>query len=300
MTAKPVAAGTPGPALPLELAAGAAGGNAAAGPASAAKKTAAASSAVGEAASAKAARARTANPGAGRSGAKLGKTVDKALGKKPPAAASAPRARASGGSGTSATSGYSSAAATQASGEWAFLQDKNLPIEEKVFRYMMLLQRKADTELQQFLEATGPGGKAATSSAKQGTSLFDIAKAIVPALGLAEGLIGEAGLKKLATQLAGPVLAAAATAAGMPALAPVALQLGGSMAQMAFQDVGARSTSGSTSSTPTANEYSKMSDKEKALWLQHLMEKQQAMFTAASNTLKCMHDTQMAAISNIR
>jgi len=290
MTAKPVTAGAPGPALPMEVEAGAAGGAAPAGPGGAPKKAEAA----------RATKARTTGPGAPRSGAKLGKAVDKALGQvKQPATPSASKPKASGGSGTRSTSGYSNAA-PQPTGEWAFLQDKGLSIEEKVFRYMMLLQKKADTELQQFLEATGPGGKAATSSAKQGSSLFDIAKVIVPALGLAEGLIGEAGLKKLATQVAGPVLAAAATAAGLPALAPVALQLGSSMAQMAFQDVGARSASSSSTTAPAANEYSRMSDKEKALWLQHLMEKQQAMFTAASNTLKCMHDTQMAAIQNIR
>jgi len=288
MTAKPVTAGAPGPALPMEVEAGAAGSAAAAGPSGAPKK----------AATAQAANTKAPGAGVARSGGRLGKTVDKALGQKPPAPASAPKTRATGGGGASSTSGYSNAA-TQATGEWAFLQDKNLPIEEKVFRYMMLLQKKADAELQQFLEATGPGGKASPSSAKQGSSLFDIAKAIVPALGLAESLIGEAGLKKLATQMAGPVLAAAATAAGLPALAPVALQLGSSMAQLAFQDVGARSAS-SSSSAPAANEYSRMGDKEKALWLQHLMEKQQAMFTAVSNTLKCAHDTQMAAIQNIR
>ncbi|MBI5070342.1 MAG: hypothetical protein HZB56_19060 [Deltaproteobacteria bacterium] len=297
MTAKPVAAGRTGPAIPIENDAGPAATATAAGAAAATRMAEAGKK---EVAKAGARRSGPAPSGAARGRGKLGKSVDKALGKvKQQAPAAARRAGGAQGRATTGATGYStSAAATAATGEWAFLQDKNLSIDEKLFRYMMLLQKKADTELQQFLEATGPGAKGGTSSSK-GTSLFDVAKAVIPALGLAESLIGEAGLKKLAGQLAGPVLAAAATAAGLPALAPAALQVGSSLVQMAFQDVGSRAATG-TSTAPAANEYSKMTDEQRTLWLQHLLEKQKAMFTAVSNTLRCMHDTQMAAIGNIR
>lgn len=298
MTAKPVAAGRSGPAIPIETDAGPAAGTPGAAPAGGTKKAQAPKT---EASRAGARKAGPASTGSARPGGALGKTVDKALGKaKAQKPASGPAAKPPSGQQSRTTStGYATTAAGGTTGEWAFLQDKNLSIDEKLFRYMMLLQKKAEAELEQFLEATGPAAKGGTTTSSRGTSLFDVAKAVVPALGLAESLIGEAGLKKLAGQLAGPVLAAAATAAGLPALAPAALQIGNSLAQLAFQDVGARSGTGATTA-PAANEYSKMTDEQRTLWLQHLLEKQKAMFTAVSNTLRSMHDTQMAAIHNIR
>lgn len=298
MTPKPVAAGGAAPTLPPDLEAG---GAAKTGPALPPRT-----------ADAKKAGARASGPprssGSGQAprAEKLGKTVDKALGKAKapgPSARSTPSAR--GGSGTAATSGYGSA--SQATGEWAFLQDKGISIEEKLFRFLMLVQKKNDAELVKKMEeykarfASQSKGTGGTSGSK-GTSFFDVLKGAVPFVGAVASLIGEAGVKRLLGQVSGPVLAALATAAGMPYLAPVALQFGGDLAGLAFVDVGGKPASaGGSSGSGGASAAGDSPDEKVAMFeLQRLAEKQQAMFTAISNTLKCMHDTQMSAIHNIR
>jgi len=271
----------------MELAAASAGD--AAGPISAPRK----------AETAKAGKARASGPGAPRNGARLGKAVDKALGRvKPPATTAASKPKGSGGTGSA--SGYSSAAA-QATGEWAFLQDRGLSIEEKLFRFLMLVQKKNDAELVKKMEEYKArftnSASSSGSSGTKGMSLFDAIKT-TPFVGAVAGLIGEAGVKKLATQLSGPVMAAAATALGMPHLAPLALRYGGDLAELAFKDLGGTAATSGSGGTRASGD---SPDEKVAMFeLQRLAEKQQAMFTAISNTLKCMHDTQMSAIHNIR
>jgi hypothetical protein len=133
------------------------------------------------------------------------------------------------------------------------------------------------------------------SAAKKGTSLFDVVKSVVPALGLAEKLVGESGIKKIASQLGGPVLAAAATAVGMPELAPLALKYGGDLAGLAFKDLGGSSGSGAAPAAAGSPD-----EKLAMLELQVLVEKQQRMFEAVSGTLKALHDTAMDEIHNLR
>jgi len=297
MTPKPVAAGGAGPALPMELEAGAA---AKTGPTLPPKMAEAK-----KAGARRAGPAKAAAPSSASRSEKLGKTVDKALGKsKAPGAPAKSAPAAKGGSGTTATGGYGSA--TQATGEWAFLQDKGISIEDKLFRFLMLVQKKNDAELVKKMEEykarfTGNGSTGGTSGSK-GTSFFDVLKGAVPFVGAVASLIGEPGVKRLVGQLSGPVLAALATAAGMPYLAPAALQYGGDLAGLAFVDVGGKAASaGGSSGTGGASAAGESPDEKVAMFeLQRLAEKQQAMFTAISNTLKCMHDTQMSAIHNIR
>jgi hypothetical protein len=121
-----------------------------------------------------------------------------------------------------------------------------------------------------------------------------VAKAVVPGLDAATKLVGEAAIKKLASQVGGPVLAAAATAAGLPQLAPLALKYGGDLAQLAFKDVGGSSAAPASSAGAGSPD-----EKLAMLEIQVLVEKQQRMFEAVSGTLKAMHDAQMAAVRNL-
>jgi len=288
MPTKPVTAGSGMSALPAGIDAGAAAGAAAAGRAASPK------AAVAAAKASKAAKTQTSSRSTSAASSPLGKSVDKALGK---AARPAPKATSAA---QRSTAGYAtSATKATATGEWAFLSDKNLSIEDKLFRFLMLAQKKNDAELvkkmEEYKARFTAEGKTTTAGGSKGSSFFDFVKDFVPVVGLAEKLIGETGIKKLVGQIAGPALAAAATAAGMPVLAPLALQLGGSLGVMVFQDVGGKAGAGTSKADANSPD-----EKVAMFELQRLAEKQQAMFTAISNTLKCMHDTQMSAIHNIR
>jgi len=169
---------------------------------------------------------------------------------------------------------------------------------------MKLAAQKSDKELvdrmKEYRARFTDGAKSSSSGAtarKGGLSLFDVAKSVVPALGLAEKVVGAAGLQKAAGAMGGPVLAGLATAAGLPQLAPVALRYGGELAQLAFKDVGGGSAGGPAGAKAEAGS---PDERIAMLELQRLVEKQQQMFTAISNVLRSLHDTQMAAIHNIR
>jgi hypothetical protein len=206
---------------------------------------------------------------------------------RPPAGATQPAA------------GYAPAAA--ASGEWAFLTDKGLSIEEKLARFAGVAMAKIDRELEAKMaqyKADYADAKAAASEKKGGFSLFGALESAVPGLADLSKVFGESAFKKAASALGGPVLAAAATALGMPELAPAALKYGGEIASLAFAQIGGSSSSAAPSTTK--KEAGAPDEKMAMLELQMLVEKQQRMFTAISSTLKVLHDTQMAAVHNLR
>jgi len=258
LRADPAAGSPPGPAAPHR--ARAAGRTGAAGPASAARA-----------------------PAAGPARARALQTARPTAAPKPAPRPSKP------------PSGYAPASS---SGEWAFLDDARMSIEDKLFLFMKKVLEKTDKDLAdkmkeykaKFVQAKAP------SAPKKGMSLFDVAKQVVPGLGLAADLIGEAGVKKLAASMGGPVLAAAATAAGLPVLAPLALKYGGDIAGLAFKDVGGSASSASAAPAEAGGPDEKLA----MLELQVLVEKQQRMFAAVSGALKAMHDAQMVAVQNIR
>jgi hypothetical protein len=172
---------------------------------------------------------------------------------------------------------------------------------------MKLTAQKSDKELvdkmkeykARFTSAAKAAG-AADTKAKGPSSLFGVLKALVPALGIAEKVIGIGGLQKAAGVLGGPALAGLATALGLPQLAPIALKHGGDLAQLAFKAVGSAASSSEGTSAPAAGEAGSPDERIAMMELQRLVEKQQQMFTAISNAMRAMHDTQMAAIHNIR
>lgn len=208
-----------------------------------------------------------------------------------------------GGPPAKAPSGYAASAAGTAS-DWAFLSDRTMPIEQKLALFCARVVEKTDRDLEALMArykaayVDKPSAGTGAGGAKKGTSVFDVVKSIVPGLGIAEQVIGEAGLRKAATAMGGPVLAALATAAGFPALAPAALAAAGDFVQLAFTDVGG--AKGSTGSSATPRAPGSPDEKLAMLEIQLAVEKQQRMFAAVTNTLKVMHDAQMVAVHNLR
>jgi hypothetical protein len=161
-------------------------------------------------------------------------------------ASAAPTASAS--RTTSASHGASSSRTTSAAAkkELAFLDDKTLSIEEKLFRFMILMQQKADQELVQAMKGYEAKKSTAAAKAAKTSKAAEGGGAAAPAqkkdggggglfgfIGDAVGGLGKAvvsGAETLAKDLGGPALAAGATALGMPWLAPAALQIGGPIA----------------------------------------------------------------------
>ncbi|HET9553922.1 MAG TPA: hypothetical protein VFP50_13215 [Anaeromyxobacteraceae bacterium] len=247
-------------------------------------------------------------------------------------------------------SGYASTSGTKAA-DLAFLRDPKLSIEEKLFRFLLLVAKQTDQDLVAKMEemkgktakasggtgsagaagSTGAAGGAAPApqpahSKKKGFSLWSAAKLIMPQLGIASKLLGDSTVKGLVQQLSGPVLAAGATALGMPALAPVALQVGSQLAAFVTDEERARvggssgsdpaggsagtGAAGSTGSSGSAGSSSGatsasaggsgVSEQVQVMELQRMIDKQKEMFSLVSNILRTMHDTRMTAINNIR
>lgn len=220
------------------------------------------------------------------------------------------------------SAGSSTRAATGGGGALAFLKDPRLSVEEKLARLMVHLSDKYEKQLEQKLQqyAALEGGAAGAGSAKKSGSsggAGGVASGLTGLLsraGLGKLLSG-GGIEKLVGQVAGPVLAGAATALGMPQLAPALLRAGPLLGNVAAGAVsalteagatgcakGATATSKGTSSAPGGAAPGAAGTSEKALMteIQILQEKQKEMFTLVSNILRAQHDTKMAVIANVR
>lgn len=230
-------------------------------------------------------------------------------------------------SGSSTRSASHSTSTSSSSREYAFLDDRRISIEEKLFRFMKITQKKGDDELAGLMKnyrelhgssarSSGGGGAAAPrkSDGGGGGGLFGFLGDVAGVVGDAVGVVGGAAAK-LAGEAGGPLLAAAATALGQPELAPVALSVGGELgkavggvlSEAAGAVSGARSSSGSKSSSGSSSSGSAASsdagspdEKLDMLEIQRAVEKQNQMFTLISNILKSQHETGMGEINNIR
>ncbi len=227
---------------------------------------------------------------------------------------------------TAKATGY----ATRLPADYAFLRDPRLSIEEKLSRFIGLAMTKSEQDLLAQMEKMAPGSTAAgagatTSSAAKPAarkvSIWSLAKTILPPLGMASQLVGDATLKKIVQQVSGPVLAAAATAVGGPALGALASQLGPTIGGLITRDVqvdlsglasmvglgGGTSAStsagsGTAGSSGTAGAASAGGTSEKAqlMELQRLQDRDKELFSLFSNMLKAMHDSRMTCIQNLR
>ncbi|MGB8931052.1 MAG: hypothetical protein WCC48_07375, partial [Anaeromyxobacteraceae bacterium] len=225
------------------------------------------------------------------------------------------------GKAASATSATTSGTSSSAAGSLAFLKDSRLSVEEKLARLMVQLSDKYEKQLEQKLQQYGDleSGKTSSSSSTKKSSSSE--PSIVSALGKGlSSLASKAGLgkelagflPKLASQVAGPVLAGAATALGLPALAPLILKAGpllGSVASGVVSGLtgsatasGKSTTSSKASTSGSSGSSSASAPSEKLLMteIQILQEKQKEMFSLVSNILRSMHDTKMAVIGNVR
>lgn len=237
---------------------------------------------------------------------------------------------------TTAAKTTASTTAKKSADPLAFLSDKTLSVEEKLFRFMCAMAQKYDDALEAKMNEIG--GRSATGAKKStgtGTSspatqpkkksgilgaLGKVIKAAVPGAGTVLDLLKMKEVQGLLKTVSGPVLAAGATALGFPQLAPLLLKAGPDIANVAVAlakdlDDGplpanaasapsgtgsaaasSASASGSTGSAQGSGE----SEQVQMLELQRLQEKQREMFSMVTNVLRSMHETKMAMINNLR
>ncbi len=221
---------------------------------------------------------------------------------------------------STAKGGYAS---STGAADFSFLKDARLSVEEKLFLFMCAIAKRNDDEvLKKMEEMKGGAAKAASSSGGSkksgGLSIWSALKVLLPPLGMAAQMIGDAKLKSLLKEISGPVLAAAVTALGMPMLAPLALsagsgltgnlldaKLGGDLLALGGDEArggSSTSTSSGTSSSSSASATSGSGKNEQVqmMELQRLIDKQKEMFAMVSNILRAQHDTRMSIVGNIR
>lgn len=231
-------------------------------------------------------------------------------------------------SGSGSGAGYSTA---KASGEWSFLSDPALSLEDKLSRFMIAVQKKLGDELTGKMDeyrakyGEEDGGVKAGGKKEDEGFFGSILGALFPSGGVFDKLLG--GLEKLLgdalKSLGGPLLAALASAVGLPMLAPAALKVGESLGSAVAGALsggkaktstsGTKATkpattktgaSGSTTAKPGATtkkgEAGSPDERLDMLEIQRLVEKQNQLFTLVSNLMKSMHDTSMIAIQNVR
>jgi hypothetical protein len=222
------------------------------------------------------------------------------------------------GAGYATASGARPGAASTFVGNWSFLTDPSLSVEEKLARFMVAVQKKLDddltTKMNDYKAKYGEGGTE-TKKDEGGGFLGSIFRAIFPSGGIFDKVFG--GLEKLLSgalkTLGGPLLAALTTAVGLPMLAPAALRLGDQLGTTLSDALTGTKSSGSsgtkTTSTSTTSKTGSTTKKGEAgspderlemLEIQRLVEKQNQLFTLVSNLLKGMHETSMIAIQNVK
>jgi hypothetical protein len=230
---------------------------------------------------------------------------------------------------TAKTSTTKTTSTAKKSGPLAFLDDPKLSVEDKLMRLLAYLngkwQKDIDKKLKEIgnraaaqgADAAASGGSGSTK-AKGGGVLGGIVKAasaFLPGVGIGMELLKTPAARTVLAKIGAPVLAAAATATGFPELAPLALQYGPKLADLAAGIATAIESDASTSSTPTATSSGTSagasksdgaglsSDKDAQLQMmqvQRLMDQQKEMFALVSNILRSGHDTRMAVIQNVR
>ncbi|BDG06130.1 hypothetical protein [Anaeromyxobacter oryzae] len=200
-----------------------------------------------------------------------------------------------------------------------FLSDTKLSVDERLFRLMMYVSDKYEKELDKKLKeiqtkaaSTPASGSASKSSgSKKKSSLLGNLGGVLKAVaapGLA--LLDIKEVQSVAKVVAGPALAAGATALGFPQAAPALMQLGpqivGAASQLSttLDALGGSSSGGGASSGGSSSSSSSSGtpeiDQVQIMELQRVMEKQKEMFGLVSNILGSMHQTRMSIINNVR
>lgn len=230
-------------------------------------------------------------------------------------------AGAAGSSGTTGTTGTAKSSSTSSKGEWAFLDDPKLSIEDKLFMFMKLVMKKSNDELEEKMKAfkagktsgtAGSSGSSGTSQAKKSSGgLFGILKKVFPPLAALEKVIPNLPelVNKVATQLGPQLLGALMIPLGAPWAAPLVQKAASQLLPGALAaidkaiDGGSGSSSASTASgsSGSSSGVSKENDERMQLMeIERMVQKTNQMFATISNVLKATHDAAMTAVNNIR
>jgi hypothetical protein len=192
--------------------------------------------------------------------------------------------------------GYATASQTKATGDYAFLADSSLSAQEKLLLFLAVQKKNANKEIEAMLDKAEAQKAAA---AKKGTSVFDVAKSVVPALGLTDQLLG-GKLEGILKQVSGPMLGAAATALGMPALAPIAMSVGPQLLQNVLDLPVSGSSSATTSSTAAGTKKGGELDEVELARVQMLQKRVEEWTALMSNLMQSFHQTRMSVVNNLR
>lgn len=226
--------------------------------------------------------------------ATAGQTATAAKAAKASAAAKATQSTPAASKVKVPATGYATASTTKYTADYAFLSDKSLSAQEKLILFLALHKKTANKELETMLD------KAAAQkaeAAKKSSSLFDVAKTVVPALGLTDKLLG-GKLEGILKQVSGPMLGAAATALGMPALAPFAMSVGPQLLG-AVLDAPAGTSGASTTSSGGAGKGGELDEVELAR-VQMLQKRVEEWTSLVSNLMQSFHQTRMSVVNNLR
>lgn len=226
----------------------------------------------------------------------------------------APRIGVAGWAAATRSSKAPSSGSTSSKSALSFLSDPKLSIEEKLMRLLAHLNGKWEKEMEAKMkqlagEDGGTSSASATSTKKKSGGLLGGIGGALSALagGAVFGGLKIPGLQSVLGKIGGPVLAAAASALGFPAAAPLLLKYGPAILSAASSVAGAAtggtssaSSSGGTSSTGATKAQSDTDRQLIMTEIQRLQEKQKEMFGLVSNIFRSQHDTRMTAINNIR
>ncbi len=207
-----------------------------------------------------------------------------------------------------ATSTAAAASTAPSRGEWAFLDNPGITIEDKLFMFMKLVVKKSNDELEQKMKdfkagKTSGTASSSTSSAKKSGGLFGLLKKVLPPLAALEKMIPALPqlVNKLTTDLGPQLLGALMIPLGAPWAAPLVQRAASELLPAAVSAIDGGSVSGSTSSSSGSSGVSKENDERLQLMeIERMVQKTNQMFATVSNVMKAMHDAAMTAVNNIR
>ncbi|HYQ81832.1 MAG TPA: hypothetical protein VEP68_10025 [Anaeromyxobacteraceae bacterium] len=207
-----------------------------------------------------------------------------------------------------AATSTAAAASTASRGEWAFLDNPGITIEDKLFMFMKLVVKKSNDELEQKMKDFKAGKTSGTasssaSSAKKSGGLFGLLKKVLPPLAALEKMIPALPqlVNKLTTDLGPQLLGALMIPLGAPWAAPLVQRAASELLPAAVSAIDGGSVSGSSSSSSGSSGVSKENDERLQLMeIERMVQKTNQMFATVSNVMKAMHDAAMTAVNNIR
>jgi hypothetical protein len=234
-----------------------------------------------------------------------GAAVGVAGGAIAPKRAASPRKPSSAGKGyatataattTTKTTTSKTSAKSSTPAALAFLDDKNLSVEDKLLKLLSYLNKKWESDIDKKMREAANLAKGSSSSGSSGSSSGGALDVLGPVVGAVKSL-------------SGPAMAAAVTALGFPPFAPLAAKLGpqlvdGVMSLASSSGVlpGATGSTSSSSSSGSATSASG-SDREaqlKLMEIQRIIDQQKEMFSLVSNLLRSRHELRMGVIQNTK